>query len=419
MKWSSNPKYSLPYILFFCTLFKTSAFAGRIDVYPLNKNLEIKEAIAKAINGDSIFIHSGLYRENNILITKSIHLIGVGNPVIDGEHNNVTITISGRNITLSGITIQNSGHSAMNDIAGIRCIDASDIHIIQNKVLNCHFGIHVSNSEDILIQNNEVVGTPGAEQNTGNGIHLWKCNRAKIFSNYITGHRDGIYFEFVTHSIIQDNKSYTNIRYGLHFMFSHNDQYLCNEFRENGAGVAVMYSKNVTMEENLFYKNWGASAYGILLKDITDSKIEKNHFFENTVGIHFEGTSRLKILRNEFISNGWAMKVQASCSENHFNNNNFLANSFDVATNGSLVLNTFTNNYWDKYEGYDLNKDGIGDIPYYPVSLYSIIVEQFPGTMILLRSILINFLDKAEKAIPSLTPENLKDFQPRINKNTL
>ena len=51
--------------------------------------------------------------------------------------------------------------------------------------------------------------------------------------------------------------------------------------------------------------------------------------------------------------------------------NNFLSNTFDVSTNGSLVLNSFNYNYWDKYEGYDLNKDNIGDIPYHPVSLFS------------------------------------------------
>jgi nitrous oxidase accessory protein len=27
-------------------------------------------------------------------------------------------------------------------------------------------------------------------------------------------------------------------------------------------------------------------------------------------------------------------------------------------------------NYWDKYEGYDLDKNKIGDIPYHPLSLY-------------------------------------------------
>ncbi|NJO25790.1 MAG: hypothetical protein HC867_08575 [Bacteroidia bacterium] len=46
--------------------------------------------------------------------------------------------------------------------------------------------------------------------------------------NHIQGHRDGIYFEFVTDSDIKQNISEKNIRYGLHFMFSHNDNYIHN-----------------------------------------------------------------------------------------------------------------------------------------------------------------------------------------------
>ncbi|MBK6827598.1 MAG: right-handed parallel beta-helix repeat-containing protein [Chitinophagaceae bacterium] len=86
-----------------------------------------------------------------------------------------------------------------------------------------YFAIHVSNSSFVTIRNNKIEGTPKSEQVTGNGIHLWKCRDALIENNYVTGHRDGIYFEFVTGSTIRDNLSEKNIRYGLHFMFSNDD----------------------------------------------------------------------------------------------------------------------------------------------------------------------------------------------------
>jgi nitrous oxidase accessory protein len=84
-----------------------------------------------------------------------------------------------------------------------------------------------------------------------------------------------------------------------------------------------------------------------------------------------------------------------------------------------MVLNRFNNNYWDKYDGYDINKDGIGDVPYHPVSMYAMIVEQNPVTMLLLRSFMVSLLDSAEKAIPSLTPEALIDSKPIIKPNKL
>ncbi len=234
----------------------------------------------------------------------------------------------------------------------------------------------------------------------------------QIIGNTISGHRDGIYFEFVTHSVIWRNLSFKNLRYGLHFMFSNDDAYITNTFENNGAGVAVMFSHGVKMFNNYFKENWGDAAYGLLLKEINDSYIEGNHFEKNTSAIYAEGANRIVIQKNVFRNNGWAFKIQASCMDVTLVQNNFLGNTFDVGTNGSLVLNHFDRNYWDKYEGYDLNRDHIGDVPYRPVSMYSMIVERNPPSMILFHSLIVSLMDKSEKVIPSLTPENLKDEHP-------
>jgi len=85
-----------------------------------------------------------------------------------------------------------------------------------------------------------------------------------------------------------------------------------------------------------------------------------------------------------------------------------------VSTNGSLVLNTFDGNYWDRYEGYDLNRDGVGDVPFRPVSLYAVVVERMPYGLMLMRSFMVYLMDKAEKIIPSLTPEQLMDKEPAM-----
>ena len=140
--------------------------------------------------------------------------------------------------------------------------------------------------------------------------------------------------------------------------------------------------------------------------------IKGNQFNKNTSGIYMEGVSRVKVLGNNFFNNGWAMKIQASCMEVDIARNNFMGNTFDVGTNGNLVLNRFKNNYWDKYDGYDINKDHVGDIPYRPVSMYSMIVEKNPPAMILFRSFITSLLDKTEKIIPSLTPISLVDNFP-------
>ena len=396
-----------------------NSFANTIIVGKDKAVSTLRQGIKMAKNGDTVLLNKGVYKEGNIIIDKAIYLVGVGGPVLDGDYKNEILTLTGKNIVIKGIHFANAGYSSMNDYAAIKIIDATNILIEANTISNASFAVHIANSTNSIIRNNTIKGTNKSEHSSGNGIHLWKCEHMIIEGNSIGGHRDGIYLEFVTKSTIRKNRSEKNIRYGLHFMFSHDNAYLGNTFRNNGAGVAVMYSKNVRMENNVFDKNWGASAYGILLKDITDSHIEHNQFLQNTVAIHMEGSSRIEIGKNIFKGNGWALKVQASCDDNTFHHNNFYGNSFDIATNGSKTLNKFYNNYWDKYDGYDMNKDGIGDVPYHPVSMYSMIVEQNPNSLMLLRSFMVSLLDKAEKAIPSLTPENLIDNKPMIKPNKL
>jgi nitrous oxidase accessory protein len=374
----------------------------------------VRKAIELAAPNDTILLENGTYKEGPLTITKPLRLIGVDGPVLDGEGKHEILTLSGQNILVKGIHFANAGYNSMNDYAAIKVIDAQNVIVENNTITYAYFALHIANTYYSIVRNNTIKGSPKTEQTTGNGIHLWKSEHMLVEDNHIEGHRDGIYFEFVTNSIIQNNYSTRNIRYGLHFMFSHNDAYINNVFKDNGAGVAVMYSKKVLMHSNLFDHNWGPNAYGILLKEISDSRIIHNTFLQNTVAILMEGTNRIAVERNTFTANGWAMKVQASCDENTFFHNNFHGNTFDLGTNGTMTLNRFYSNYWDKYEGYDLDKNGTGDVAYHPVSMYSMVIEQNPNSLLLLRSFMVSLLDKAEKAIPSLTPVHLQDEAPRM-----
>ncbi|MBK7809931.1 MAG: nitrous oxide reductase family maturation protein NosD [Saprospiraceae bacterium] len=379
-----------------------------------NKTHSIKEAVRQAQCGDTITIDPGIYSEGNIVIDKSLTIIGIGDCILDGEGKFEIFTIQADDISLINLKFQKSGYSATNDFASVKILSSKYFHIHHCEILDSYFGIHISNCSYGSISECKIIGSPDKEQNTGNSIHIWKSDHIQVFKNFCKGHRDGIYFEFVTDSYIYENISSHNIRYGLHFMFSHSNTYFHNKFIENGAGVAVMYSKNVVMHYNLFKENWGPSSFGILLKDITDSKMYGNQFIKNSAGIYMEGSNRCIIENNLFKENGWALRVQANCNDNEIKKNNFINNTFDVSCNGSLVLNKFDNNYWDRYVGYDLNKDGVGDLAYHPVSLYSVLVEQNPAFLILLRSVLINILDQVERIIPILTPIDLKDNSPSL-----
>ena len=403
-------------LFFLCAIVSHESIARTITVSKSGANKTIKKAIQKAQDKDTILILSGVYREGAIKIDKSLTIIGKNFPIIDGENKYENLLVEHDNVTIQGVLFKNSGSSSYMDIAALKVQNCKNVRVIGNRFENNFFGIHCMNSSYGRFENNELISGKMEGKPAANGIHCWKSNNLVVKNNTITGHRDGIYFEFVTHSFIENNKSIKNKRYGLHFMFSHDDTYRHNTIQGNGAGVAVMYSKRVKMYNNTFSDNWGNAAYGILLKEISDSHIDRNHFEQNTIAIFAEGSNRVTMVNNEFLKNGWALKIQSNCSDIAVHNNNFIGNTFDVATNGNLALNMFDGNYWDKYEGYDLNRDGIGDIPHRPVTFYSVIIERNPGALMLFRSFFVKLMDKAENAFPNLTPENLKDNKPKIKK---
>lgn len=393
-----------------------SVQASIIVVCKSCKTRTIKEAVALAKPNDTVLVKSGIYNEFNIVIDKPIVLIGEGLPVIDGKDQGEILTIIADGVTVDGFNIKNVGTSYTKDFAAVRVIKSKDFVIRNLKLEKLFFGIYLEKASEGSVYNNVIKGDAVEEFNSGNGIQLWYCKNIEVLNNTIEQVRDGIYLEFSDDILIRGNTSSHNVRYGLHFMFSNNDIYENNIFEDNGAGVAVMFSKKIKMLGNTFKKNWGAASFGLLLKEINDSEIIDNKFVENTVGINIEGSNRITYKANDFIQNGWALKVRGACYTNAFIDNNFLHNSFDISYNSKLNDNKFENNYWSNYAGYDLNKDGIGDVPYRPVKLFSYIVNRTPETIILLRSLFMDLIDFSEKVSPVFTPDNLLDPAPLMKK---
>lgn len=373
---------------------------------------EFKQALMLAQPFDTILVKQGNYPCISETISKPLVIIGENQPALDGQEKDEVLLIASNNVKLSGIEIRNSKCGSMKDYAGIRVFKSQNVKLENCTLSNTFFGIYLSDSKFITVRNCKSKGAHYGKSDTGNGIHLWKCDSITLVNNHMEGHRDGIYLEFAKHCFIENNFCEKNFRYGLHFMFSDNDTYKNNIFSNNGTGVAVMYSKGVHMFNNKFENNWGDAAYGLLLKDMDNGIIRGNIFKNNTVGVTMEGGNNMHFDDNNFLSNGYALKVMANCRLDTFVRNNFSGNTFDASTNGELRENLFAYNYWDKYEGYDLNRDAVGDVPYHPVSLYSVLVEQMPYAVMLLRSFTVDLLNTAEKNIPSIVPETFVDEKP-------
>jgi nitrous oxidase accessory protein len=391
--------------------------AADLVVEPNGEIRSLTAALAMARPHARILVRPGTYREPPIVVSKAVTIDGEGWPVfIGGDHEVFTVTAD--SVTLRGLVISHVAPAATADRAGIRISKVRGCTIENNRLFDTFFGIYLAQSSGCRVIANTVRGRGKIQGLSGNAIHSWNSRDLTIQNNDLAGHRDGIYLEFTTGSRIEGNRSAGNLRYGLHFMFSHNCEYTNNRFTHNGAGVAVMFSDSVTMRRNRFERNQGSAAYGLLLKELRDSRIELNRFAENTVGLWTEGTSRVTVTGNDFVANGWALRVLGDATENQFRGNRFLQNSFDVGTVPGRSTNILEGNLWDQYRGYDLDRDGYGDVPFQPVRLFSLLVQESEPALILLHSFFIDLLDLAERVIPALTPETMTDRRPLMRSRS-
>ncbi len=388
--------------------------ADTIFVSPTGPVRSIAEAVRRAPAAGVVIVERGVYHEPTIVIDRPLMLAGREGAVLDARGAHGLLLVRADDVTVRGLHFTGVGASDIEDRAAVKIVRSTRCAIEESTFTDNFFGIFLAEVEHCRITGNTLRGRGGSEAMSGNGIHVWSSANVAIDGNRVSRHRDGIYLEFAQVSRIHDNHVEGNRRYGLHFMFSDDSRYERNVFRRNQAGVAVMYTKRVVMRGNRFEANWGSGAYGLLLKEITEAEVRDNIFERNTTALFADGANRLVASGNTFTGNGWALRLMASSVGARIEQNAFIGNTFDVATNSRQSYSTFAGNYWDSYRGYDVNRDGVGDVPHRPVRLFSQLVERFEPVMMLQRSFLVGVLDAAERAIPSLTPDQMVDSTPRM-----
>ena len=399
-----------------CLSFSIITLSARtIEVGEGKAFSSISAALHKAKAKDEILIYGKKIYKERLVIQKPITLKGVGTPIIDGGQRGDVIKVNADNVTIEGLQIQNSARSSQVDYCGVHVKDAQFVTVRNCVFRKNQFSVMFQNCKNGLIANNNISSNITYNPIMGNAVHCWKSDNMHITGNNIGHNRDGIYLEFVNNSHIDHNTVSGCARYGLHFMFSHFNVYNSNRFNHNQAGVAVMFAHNVEMINNTFEFNRGTSSYGLLIKELQYSTIKWNRFLDNTVGLLIDGGSDLNVHHNVIKNNGWGMRLISASTNDTIVHNNFLGNTFDMTTNVSYNRNNVNGNYWDKYEGYDLNKDGYGDVPFHPLSLFSMLAEQNENVLFFFHSFLMNLLDATEKVLPSITPDTYVDNYPHMN----
>lgn len=382
---------------------------------------DLQSAMASSRPGDTISLPSGTFN-GNLIITKRLAVLGSGNSVIRGDGNGSVIIITADSCVVRGLVVEHSGTMLVNEDAGI-LIKSNGNRIEQNSIRDVLFGIYLFQAERNVIANNQINGRAHLDLGErGSGIHIWNSNFNNFVGNRITDARDGFYIQNASHSLIEGNEAF-NIRYGLHYMYADSNVFLHNRFYDNVAGAAIMYSTGIIMRHNLFSRNRGFASFGILFQDCHGLVADSNVISDNVVGMFFEASTNNRFRHNVIAQNDVGLEIFQNSIHNIFSENNFIDNLNPLTIIGKRTETHWSENghgnYWTQYDGYDLDDDGVGDVPMKIQNVFNYIEGQNANTRLYLYSPASQALAVAAKAFPIMDISQEVDGHPLVRPMTL
>ena len=384
----------------------------------------LQEAIDNAKEGAILKLSAGIY-EGNIIINKPISIIGKeAGVIIKGEGEGTVVQILSSYVTFKNLTVTNSGsrHDLLD--TGILIKEVKHVEVSNNRVVDCLFGIDMQQVSNSIVTHNFVQSKDTELGLRGDGLRVWYSNDNIVSNNELYKSRDMVVW--YSHGNLIENNKGTFGRYSLHFMHAGKNIVRGNYYEMNSVGIFFMFSRDSIIENNTVKSSLGTTGMGIGLKEVDDFVIRNNTIIYNARGFYIDrspyepGSSNL-MEGNNILYNTEAMRFHSTNINNQILTNKFLGNIEDVVndTPGSKTHeNNFEGNYWDNYEGFDKDENGIGDTPHkvYQYAdklwLYNPSLKYFYGSPVIS---LLNFLAKlAPFSEPMFI---LEDSKPRIASN--
>jgi nitrous oxidase accessory protein len=400
---------------------RAEAAATRVSAAPG----ALARACAEAAPGDTLLLAPGRH-DGSAVIDRPLTLRGEPGAIVRGDSSGSVLLVTGSSVRIEDLALERSGDEPLTIDAGILIQKASRVRITRVRMTDVLYGVAAERAESLVVEACDLRGRAvptgqvelSMEDSNGNGIHLWYCHDPIVRACRITRFVDGIYLSFAFRAEIRGDLLWENSRYGLHTMYCQENRLEENRFTRNIAGCAIMFSNHLVIERNDFVRNRGPRTYGILLRDCSDGRFAHNRFVDNTVGIFMDGSNRNRLEENLVQDNGWGLILFSSCDGNQLAGNNFWNNDYPVALDMRRSDNRFDDgrrgNYWSENAPYDLDGDGVSDIPYSPVSAFAFLSKQYPDLAILGRSPAAAALSVAERTIPALRPSEIVDHFPLV-----
>ncbi len=375
-------------------------------------------------SGGTLLPSPGTYA-GPVTIDRPMTIDGRDQVTIDAGGKGSVIYLKTDSATLKQLHLTNSGESHNDIDSGIQV--RGDFNVIKGNLIDdALFGIDLQQSKNNIVRENRISSKPFELGVRGDAIRLWYSFNNKITDNVIRDSRDTVVW-YSRDNLIARNDARGG-RYSLHFMYAQYNEVIDNHYEDNSVGIFVMYSDGVHLKNNTISHATGATGMGIGFKETSDVEVIGNRILYCATGLYldvspFQPDTTNLIEDNLIAYSGIGVLFLNDWTGNLLKGNRFKGNITQVAVSGggkTANRNLWEGNYWDDYEGFDLNGDQVGDKPYELYSYADRLWMDVPSARFFKGSPVLEVMDFLERLAPFTQPNMLvRDKRPAMSVATM
>jgi nitrous oxidase accessory protein len=386
-----------------------TAWAGHPPLQPL---------VDATAEGGTLAPEPGVYA-GPIVVDKPITIDGRGEVVIDAGGKGTVVLLDTDGATLKGLTLRGSGNSHNDLDSGVQVRGNFNV-IKDNRIEDCLFGVDLQQSRSNIVRRNHISSKAVDLGIRGDAVRLWYSFDNQVTDNVIRDARDTVVW-YSRDNLIARNDARGG-RYSLHFMYSQANTVEDNHYENNTVGIFLMYSDGVVVRNNTITHAQGTTGVGIGFKETSEVVIEGNRILYCATGLYLDVSpyqpDTVNLFRDNLIAyNGVGVRWLNDWQGNEFVDNRFKGNITQMVVEGGkgATRNLWEDNYWDDYEGFDRDADGIGDTPYALYTYADRIWMDVPPAQFFKGSPMLEAIDFLERLAPFSAPDLMaRDPRPRM-----
>ncbi|MDZ4089477.1 MAG: nitrous oxide reductase family maturation protein NosD, partial [Tabrizicola sp.] len=346
---------------------------------------------------------------------------GDGLATVEGQGRGSVITVTAADVVLTGLHVTGSGSDNQAIDSGIKIAKGADRARIQgNRLTDNMHGVDVHGGVDTLVTGNSIEGRQNHRMNErGNGIYIWNSPGTVIEGNTVRWGRDGI-FSNASKKGTYRNNTFRDLRFGVHYMYTHDSEVSGNVSIGNHLGFAIMFSDRVVVRDNL---SLGDREHGVMLNFANGADVAGNLVRGGSKKCLFiYNAHKNLVFGNRFEGCGIGIHFTAGSERNLLTGNAFLGNQEQVKYVGTRFMEWSyegRGNFWSDHPAFDLNGDGIADGVFRPNDLMDHILWSQPAAALLTGAPAVQLVRWSQSSFPAIMPGGVTDSHPLMTPLTI